>query len=256
MQSNPFAGSWQRRIIVMLAAATMAALLWLFLALYGNGSPAVSLAEALVYTGVLFIAGYFYWYIRTYLVGFPAHGVVALLVQVIALATTWAVTAMIWQIEPVVFAHHIPLLVLFGLSGWTIFSLLNRNTGTEKERPEAVSPEPLSPDREIIDRIPVKESSRIHIIKVEELAYVQAYGDYVMLYTSDGKHIKEQTMKYFEEHLPDHFVRIHRSCIVNTERIARVELFGKENYHIRLQNGTTLKASAGGYKLLKDRLSL
>ncbi len=63
-------------------------------------------------------------------------------------------------------------------------------------------------------------------------------------------------MRWFEEHLPDHFVRIHRSCIVNIDEIARVELFGKENYHVRLKNGTVLKASISGYRLLKIRLDL
>ena len=52
------------------------------------------------------------------------------------------------------------------------------------------------------------------------------------------------------------FVRIHRSYIVNTEQILRVELFGKETYQVRLKDGTYLRASSAGYKLLKERLSL
>ena len=82
-------------------------------------------------------------------------------------------------------------------------------------------------------------------------------GDYVTIFTPDGQYVKEQTMKYFETHLPPAlFVRIHRSCIVNTEQILRVELFGKENYQVRLKNGVCLRASNAGYKLLKERLSL
>lgn len=66
-------------------------------------------------------------------------------------------------------------------------------------------------------------------------------------------------MKYFERSLPSpEFVRIHRSYIVNTEQILRVELFGKETYQVRLRlkDGTYLRASSAGYKLLKERLSL
>lgn len=49
------------------------------------------------------------------------------------------------------------------------------------------------------------------------------------LVTPAGEYIKEQTMKYFEAHLPvDNFVRIHRSTIVNVTQISRVELFGKK----------------------------
>lgn len=77
------------------------------------------------------------------------------------------------------------------------------------------------------------------------------------LFTPGGQYVKEQTMKYFETHLPPaQFVRIHRSCIVNTEQILRVELFGKENYQVRLKSGVCLRASNAGYKLLKERLSL
>jgi len=68
--------------------------------------------------------------------------------------------------------------------------------------------------------------------------------------------MKEQTMKFFEQNLPTHFVRIHRSYIINTDNISRIELYGKENYNIHLKNGVSLRASIGGYKLLKERLLL
>ena len=109
----------------------------------------------------------------------------------------------------------------------------------------------------ILDRISVKDGSRIHLIHLEELLYIQASGDYVALFTTDGQYIKDQTMKYFESHLPANlFIRIHRSCIVNSEQIMRVELFGKESYQVRLKTGVCLRASLTGYKLLKERLSL
>ena len=110
---------------------------------------------------------------------------------------------------------------------------------------------------ETIDRITVKDGSRIHIIKVDELLYIQACGDYTTLITPTGEYIKEQTMKYFEGHLPsDNFVRIHRSTIVNVTQISRVELFGKETYQVLLKNGTKLRVSLTGYRLLKERLGI
>lgn len=64
-------------------------------------------------------------------------------------------------------------------------------------------------------------------------------------------------MKYFETHLPPStFVRIHRSAIVNINYIMRVELFGKESCQVRLNSGLSLRASALGYKLLKDKIGL
>lgn len=123
----------------------------------------------------------------------------------------------------------------------------------EEERQEETS----ALHSEILERIAVKTGQKIHVINVPEILYLQADGDYVMIHTADGRYLKEQTMKYFEEHLPaNKFVRIHRSCIVNVEVISRVELYEKQNYLLALQNGEKLKASANGYKLLRKTLSL
>jgi len=87
--------------------------------------------------------------------------------------------------------------------------------------------------------------------------YLQAEGDYVMIYTPDEKFLKEQTMKYFEEHLPaERFVRIHRSCIVHVDCISKIELYEKQNYLIALKTGQKLRASATGFKQLKAALHL
>lgn len=101
---------------------------------------------------------------------------------------------------------------------------------------EKTAPPPATVPEEILDRISVKDGTRIHIIPIKEIFYLQACGDYVTLFTTSGQHVKEQTMKYFERSLPSpEFVRIHRSYIVNTEQILRVELFGKETYQVRLR---------------------
>ena len=106
------------------------------------------------------------------------------------------------------------------------------NQELEKELIEhQVVEAPVEVPAGLIDRITVKDGSRIHLIKADELIYIQACGDYVMLITPSGEYLKEQTMKYFETHLPpETFVRVHRSTIVNVTQISRVELFGKETY--------------------------
>lgn len=129
-------------------------------------------------------------------------------------------------------------------------------TNRKFHRPEAEKAAPL-PQEESIDRITVKDGSRIHIIKVEDLLYIQACGDYATLVTSDGEYIKEQTMKNFETHLPaDNFVRIHRSSIVNVTQISRVEQYGKETYQVTLKSGVKLRVSLSRYRLLKERLGI
>jgi two-component system, LytTR family, response regulator len=110
---------------------------------------------------------------------------------------------------------------------------------------------------ELLQRIAVKVRHNVHVIAVQDILYIEADGDYVSIITPGGKYLKEKTMKYFESHLdPARFVRIHRSFIVNVEQIGRVELYDKEQYAVKLKNGTTLKASSSGYKTLKDLLKL
>ena len=110
---------------------------------------------------------------------------------------------------------------------------------------------------EILQRIAVKSGSKIEIIAIGDIVYLESEGDYVMIHTKEGKFLKEKTMKYFEQHLdPDTFIRIHRSYIININEISRIELFEKESYIVKLKNGDQVKASSSGYKALKDALKL
>ena len=148
---------------------------------------------------------------------------------------------------------------MLGVSVGHAYKLI-RKLNQELEK-ELIMHQPVSlpeePQIEQIDRITVKDGSKIHLIKTDELIYIQACGDYVMLITPSGEYLKEQTMKYFETHLPsDTFVRVHRSTIVNVTQISRVELFGKETYQLLLKNGVKLRVSLSGYRLLKERLGL
>lgn len=110
---------------------------------------------------------------------------------------------------------------------------------------------------EIIDRIAVRNGSRIHVIPAEEIIYLEADGDYVKIHTKEGSHLKEKTMKYFEAHLDNKmFIRIHRSFIANVNHIQRLEYYDKENYVAILKNNTQLKVSSSGYKQLRESLKL
>lgn len=112
-------------------------------------------------------------------------------------------------------------------------------------------------DIEILERIAVKSGSKIHVVLVPEIIFLQADGDYVQIFTATGKYLKEQTMKYFEEHLPENqFVRVHRSVIVNVEMISRIELYEKQNQLLTLKNGQQIKTSPAGYKALRAALNL
>jgi two-component system LytT family response regulator len=106
-----------------------------------------------------------------------------------------------------------------------------------------------------IHRVVVKSRSRINVIPVDEIIYLEAQDDYVMIYTPQSKHLKQKTMKFFEAHLPaEDFVRIHRSYIVKLSEIAQMQLYEKESYIVILKNGVKLPVSKSGLPKLKKKL--
>lgn len=109
---------------------------------------------------------------------------------------------------------------------------------------------------EKLNRVVVKTGSKIKVIPIETIYYFEANDDYVMIYTNDGRYIKQATMKYFESHLSDdQFIRIHRTHIVNLQEIVQLELYEKDTYLVVLKNGTKLKTSKSGYKNIKEKLN-
>jgi two-component system LytT family response regulator len=113
--------------------------------------------------------------------------------------------------------------------------------------------EHVSEQIETLDRIVVKLGSKIKVIPIDTLLYIESQDDYVMVYTNEGKYLKQQTMKYFEKHLETStFCRIHRSYLVNINTIKQLELYEKNSYLAVLSNGAKLKVSDNGYKALRS----
>lgn len=156
------------------------------------------------------------------------------------------------------FVESIPVRILTVSMAYAILTI-----SYLKERPTTAVEElqlpiePISkPEVEPLNRITVKSGQKIKIITPDEIEYMQAEGDYVAIITHEGRWLKEQTMKYFEENLPcDGFVRIHRSYIVGIHNIVRIERYGKL-YQVALKNGEKIRVSPNGYKLLKERMRL
>lgn len=117
--------------------------------------------------------------------------------------------------------------------------------------------EDVRQEEDIIDRVVVKDRSKIDIIPVDEIWYIQAEDDYVMLHTKRGRFLKKATMHYFEGHLPSKsFVRVHRSYIIHTDQIKRMERYEKETFIIELKCNETVKTSKTGAKRLKQALGM
>ncbi len=107
----------------------------------------------------------------------------------------------------------------------------------------------------ISQRIVVKDGARVHIIPVERLDYAEAQDDYVSLHSQGKSYLKQQTISSLEAALdPERFVRIHRSVIVNLERVAKIEPYAKDSRVAVLSDGSQLPVSRAGYDRLKRLL--
>jgi two-component system LytT family response regulator len=104
-------------------------------------------------------------------------------------------------------------------------------------------------------RIVVKDGTRVHVIPIAKLDYVEAQDDYVALHSEGKSYLKQQSIAAVEAALdPQSFVRIHRSAIVNLERVARIEPYGKESRLAILADGTRLPVSRSGYARLLEAM--
>lgn len=106
-------------------------------------------------------------------------------------------------------------------------------------------------------RIVVKNGSNIQIIPTKDVYYIEAYDDYVKIYTSSGMFVKKKTLSFYEQNLdPSQFIRIHRSYIIQLQQLTKVEPYDKTNHIALLKNGSKVPLSRSGYARLKELLGI
>lgn len=104
-------------------------------------------------------------------------------------------------------------------------------------------------------RIVVKDGARVHVIPIAKLDYAEAQDDYVALHSEGKSYLKQQPIGELEAVLdPAVFVRVHRSAIVNLERVARIEPYAKDSRIAILRDGTRLPVSRSGYTRLLEAM--
>ena len=108
-----------------------------------------------------------------------------------------------------------------------------------------------------MDRIVVKDGAKVSIISLSSIDYIQAQDDYVLLKTPEKGHLKQQTLASLEQRLdPNRFLRIHRSYIIQLDRLARLEQSPTESWLAVLKDNTKLPVSKNGYAKLKTALAM
>jgi two-component system LytT family response regulator len=109
------------------------------------------------------------------------------------------------------------------------------------------------PPGEYLDRVVVKEGSRVHVIPVRKLDYAEAQDDYVSLRSEGHSWLKQQTISSLETALdPRRFLRLHRSYLVNLDRIVRIDANTKDTWVAVLTDGSKIPVSRGGYARFRE----
>ncbi len=103
-----------------------------------------------------------------------------------------------------------------------------------------------------VERVLIRQNEQVHVLPVHRIDYIEAQDDYLSI-AADGKRFrKQQTLAQIESQLDAaRFLRVHRSYIVNVERITRIEPYGKDSWVAVMKDGARVSMSSAGYQRLK-----
>ncbi|HEY3936374.1 MAG TPA: LytTR family transcriptional regulator DNA-binding domain-containing protein [Bryobacteraceae bacterium] len=105
------------------------------------------------------------------------------------------------------------------------------------------------------ERIVVKDGARVHIIPLSQLDYAEAQDDYIALHSGGKSYLKQQTISSLQESLDSkQFVRVHRSFLINLERVAKIEPYTKDTRLAVMADGSQIPVSRAGYLRLKEAM--
>jgi two-component system, LytTR family, response regulator len=126
---------------------------------------------------------------------------------------------------------------------------------TEGPSPQQLANSARPPGRPL-ERVVIRENARVHVVPVERIDYIEAQDDYVSFATGGTRLRKQQTLGEIEKHLdPARFVRVHRSFILNLDRLARIEPYAKDSWLVILADGSRLPMSRTGYLRLRELIA-
>jgi len=141
--------------------------------------------------------------------------------------------------------------------------VLRRPLAERQEPPAHELTAAARPPTACTERIVVKDGAQVVVLPVDQLDYAEAEGDYVCLHSGDRSWLKHQTLSSLAQSLDEgptrgsgtpRFIRIHRSTLVNLDRVERIEPYSRDSRLAVLKGGTELPISKSGYKRLKTLL--
>ena len=132
---------------------------------------------------------------------------------------------------------------------------LDRRTNGDLERRLLELVQDLKPSAQRLERFVIKSGGRVFFVRSDEIDWIEAAGNYVKLHVAGESHLFRETMNTLEAQLdPDTFFRIHRSHIVNIERVKELQPWFNGEYVVFLRNGTRLTLSRGYREKLQERI--
>ena len=132
---------------------------------------------------------------------------------------------------------------------------LERRTNGDLERRLLELVQDLKPAVQRLERFVIKAGGRVFFVRADEIDWIEAAGNYVKLHVGGDAHLFRETMNSLESQLdPDTFFRIHRSHIVNIERVKELQPWFNGEYVVFLRNGTRLTLSRGYREKLQERI--
>ena len=111
------------------------------------------------------------------------------------------------------------------------------------------------PDGGDLERILVRDGSDVRVIPAEAVDYIEAQDDAVVIHVGGESHLKAQRLATLEDRLdPKRFIRVHRSFILNIDRLRSIELYAKDSRIAILEDRTKIPVSRSGYARLRELL--
>ena len=106
-----------------------------------------------------------------------------------------------------------------------------------------------------LQRILVREGAQVHVLAIDDVDFIEARDDAVVIHVGAKEHLKPQRLAALAGRLdPDRFIRVHRSFVVNIDRITRIELYAKDSRIAILADGRQIPVSRSGYARLRELL--
>jgi two-component system LytT family response regulator len=133
----------------------------------------------------------------------------------------------------------------------------DRSGQQDRRNYPAASSEPAQAVRVAPDRIAVRNNGRVVFVKLADIDWIEAADNYVCLHCGRETHVVRETMNELESRLdPSQFLRVHRSSIVNLERVRELQPWFRGDYRVVLRDGTQLTLTKNHREKLESRLLL